>query len=118
MAFLSDSAKLNLADVRTRSDLTFHWCTSEPATRAAALSASVANKTSLTMTNGSDKITIDAQAGGTVTTDNADASHWAIVDGTELVAAGALVQTQRVYLTSTLSIAPAFDITPGSVTQA
>lgn len=116
MASLSNSAKLDLAGIAGRSGLAFHWCTSLPANRAAALTASAANKSAPGVTVGADKVTIDAISDGTITGNDTAVSHWALIDGTELIAAGSLSSSQTVYTGNTISVT-AIDITPGSVTE-
>lgn len=91
-----------------------HICPSEPADRAAAISSSLGNKTSFSIgapgarTPTGRKVTTGAVSDGSVTS-NGTASHYAIIDGTRLLAAGALQAGQAVTSGNAFTLA-AFDI--------
>jgi len=102
MAFLSDSVLdngLNVITEATSPEL--HICSSEPTDRATALSLSLGQKVGLTLStpaNGTPdgrEVTVSAISDGAVDT-NGTASHWALIDGTELIAANTLTSSQVV----------------------
>ena len=120
MPFL-DSAVLDsgLSALTGISAPVLHICHTEPTTRANALSASVGNKTGITIgspaarsPNGR-KVTVAAITGGSITATSTgssdDAQYWAIIDGSKLWAAGSLASAQMVTSGNTFDLA-AFDI--------
>lgn len=91
-----------------------HICSQEPATLAEAITTySLGEKTTPTIsepgdrTGGGRKCTVSAITDGVVDGTD-DASHWALVSGTELLAANALDATQGVTSGNPFTL-PAFD---------
>jgi hypothetical protein len=91
-----------------------HICPSEPADRSAAISSSLGNKTGFTIGSPANrspsgrKVTTGAVSDGSVTA-TGTASHYAIIDGTRLLAAGALQSSQAVTSGNAFTLG-AFDI--------
>jgi hypothetical protein len=115
MPYLHDSVlDSGLSVLTSASSKVLHICTSEPTTRANAISTSLGNKTSFsvgsptTRTPSGRKVVTGSVSDGTVT-GNGTASHWAIIDGSNLLAAGALSASQVVSSGNAFTLA-AFDI--------
>jgi hypothetical protein len=91
-----------------------HICTSEPTTRANAISTSLGNKSAPTVGSptarapSGRKVVVSAISDGNVTA-NGTASHWALIDGTRLLAAAPLSASQVVTSPNVFTTA-AFDI--------
>jgi len=91
-----------------------HICSSEPANYAAVSGASLGTKSSPGFTGPADgdasgrKITVDAITDGSVTSTDT-ATHWALVDGSRLLATDALASSQSVTSGNTFTLT-AFDI--------
>jgi flagellar hook protein FlgE len=99
MTTLHDDLK-DLALNGITGSLEFHLCSSNPANRAAVTSTTLGNKASPVIGSVSDssspagrKRTIAAISDGTVTT-TGTATHWAIIDGTKMLASGSLGSSQ------------------------
>jgi hypothetical protein len=106
---------LDLLDTATT---VMHICSAEPATRTEAVTTfGLGNKTSLSIASPVDaspgrKVVVAAFADGSVTA-TGTATHWAIVDGTRLLAASTLSASQ-VVTTGNVFTLDAIDITmPG-----
>lgn len=102
MAFLNDDVLDGALDVLIdATSKVLHICSSQPADFAAVAGVSLGTKTSPTVgtkANGDvsgRKCTISAITDGSVT-GTGTASHWALVDGSRLLAAGALGASQGV----------------------
>ena len=120
MSFL-DSAVLDngLSALTGISGPVLHICHTEPTTRANCLTASVGNKTGISIgavgarTPTGRKVTVAATTGGTITATSTggsdDAQYWAIIDGAKLWAAGSLAAAQLVTSGNTFDTT-AFDI--------
>lgn len=120
MAFL-DSAVLDngLSALTGIASPVLHLCHTEPTTRANTLTASVGNKTGISIgspaarTPNGRKVTVASFSGGTITATSTssadDAQYWAIIDGTKLWAAGSLTAGQFVTSGNTFD-GNAFDI--------
>jgi hypothetical protein len=113
MPQLIDAAK-DAALNYVRSNATvLHVCSSEPTSFANVASVTLGNKSAPTInapedaTGGGRKIVCAAVTDGTVTGDGTG-SHWALVSGTELLAANALAATQSLTNGNTLTLS-AFD---------
>jgi hypothetical protein len=114
MAFIGDDV-LDAACNEVATGTALHICSQEPATYAEASSTyTLGNKSSPGFTGPANgdvsgrKIAVDAIADGSVTgTDTA--THWAIVDGSALLAAGALDSSQSVTSGNTFTLT-SFDI--------
>jgi len=114
MSFIHDDAldaALGVIDDATA----LHICSAEPSTYAEATSTyDLGDKSSPSFTgpvNGDTsgrKITVDAITDGSVTATDT-ATHWALVDGTRLLAAGSLSSSQAVTSGNTFTLT-AFDI--------
>lgn len=114
MASIHADAQDALLNVIASNATVLHICSSEPANYAGVAAVSLGTKTTPTFTGpvagdvSGRKITVDAITDGSVSADGT-ASHWAIVDGTRLLAAGALSATQAVTNGNTFTL-DAFDI--------
>ncbi len=114
MAFMDDSlhdALLDELDAVT----TLHICSAEPTSRANAISLSLGSKSSPgigakgnSTTPAGRKRTVSAITDGTVSADGT-ASHWALIDGTRLIAANSLASSKSVANGGTFTL-DAFDI--------
>lgn len=118
MAYLHDDAlDAGLNVVRNATNRVLHICTSEPATRAAAITASLGTKADPTIGEPADRsasglgrrVTVAAFTDGSVSAPGA-ATHYAVIDDTRLLAANTLDGGgQTVAAGNTFSLA-AFDI--------
>ena len=105
-----DAAVSEIADNAT----ILHICSSQPPNYAGIASVTLGNKSTPTFTGPADgdtsgrKITVDAITDGSVTA-TGTASHFAIADGSRLLAAGDLAASQGVTSGNTFTLA-AFDI--------
>jgi len=120
MAFMVDAAFDAALDYLRTNGTRIDFCTTEPATYAAATSTNtVANETGITLTanaagspNGR-RCTIPATVSATVTADGT-ATHWALTNGTALlVATGALTSGEAVLVgggTNTLDLTAAIPL--------
>lgn len=109
MPFIADVVyDSGLTTLTTNGDL-LHICSSEPATYAAAVTASLGNSavTTGSPANGAvdgRRVIVGAITGGTVTA-TGTASHWALTNGTDtLYATGALSATQAVTSGNTFTL--------------
>jgi hypothetical protein len=115
MAYLhSDVLDSGLNVLTNATSKVLHICPSEPTDRAGALAASLGNKSSFSIgapgarTPSGRKVTTGSVSDGAVT-GNGTATHYAIVDGTRLLAAGPLQAGQAVTSGNAFTLA-AFDI--------
>ena len=102
MPFLPDNSLDALLNYVQDSVTVLHICSAEPTTYAEATTTyDLGNKAAPSIAEPSDRTpngrecVITAITDGSVTADG-DASHWALVSGSELLAAGALGSTQTV----------------------
>lgn len=116
MAFVTDSAFDAALDYLSANATAIHVCSSEPADRAGAIAASLADGAlgagDFTKGAGSPdgrKTTVAAQNGLTVDA-SGTATHVAIISGTELLLTTALSASQSVTSGNTVNVA-AFDYT-------
>ena len=117
MAFLNDDVKDDGLQVLTDATSTaLHICSQEPTTRTEAVTTyTLGNKSSPTIGSPTDgdssgrKVVVSAITDGTVTgTDTA--THWAVIDGTRLLATNSLSSGQAVTSGNTFTLG-AIDIT-------
>lgn len=116
MPFIRDAAlDALLANVRD-AVTTLYICNAEPTTYTEASSTfAVGNKATPTVnapadrTGGGRQITVAAISDGTVTSDAATASHWALTSASVLLATNALASSQTVYTANGFTTA-AFEI--------
>lgn len=117
MSYLNDEALDQGLDYLTANGARVDVCNAEPSTYAEATSTfSIGNKTGLSVGATADgdtdgrKVVIPAIADGTVTDDD-DATHWALTDGSSiLLAVGALGSTKAIVTGSPWTL-NAIDIT-------
>jgi hypothetical protein len=114
MASLNDDVlDAALTEISTSATV-LHICSSEPANFAGVSGVSLGTKSSPSFTGPSNgdvsgrKITVDAITDGNVNA-NGSASHFAIVDGSRLLASGSLSATQGVTNGNTFTLT-SFDI--------
>ncbi len=115
MAFANDDAADAYLAVAPGAATRLDICSQEPTTRTEAITTySLGNKTSPTIGSAGDaapngrKRTVSAITDGSVTS-TGTATHWALTDGTRLLATGALSASQAVTSANTFTLA-AFDI--------
>lgn len=115
MAYLHPDVLDNGLSVLDTATTTLHICSAEPADYAGVASVTLGNKTGLSIgapenrTPSGRKVVVAAiTSGGNVTGTNT-ATHWAIVDGTRLLAANSLASGQAVTNGNSFTL-PAFDI--------
>lgn len=117
MAYLNDDILDNGLQALTDATSTaLHICSQEPTTRTEAVTTyTLGNKSAPTIgspTNGDSsgrKVVVSAITDGSVT-GTATATHWAIIDGTRLLATNSLGSSQAVTSGNTFTL-PAIDIT-------
>ena len=107
MSFICDDAMdAGLAVIKGATTLLL--CSSEPATRAAAVAAQLASKASPSFGTTGDGTSGREFAVTAITDASGDAdgtaTHWALIDGTDLLAAGALSSSVSIASGSTVSI--------------
>lgn len=96
-----------LEELQTATELRI--CTALPADRAAAISTSLATVSTPPVNapdnhpSGGRRVTIDSISGGNVTV-TGTATHWALINGTELLAAAELITPRDVGAGSTLTL--------------
>lgn len=115
MSYLHPDVLDNGLSVLDTATTTLHICSSEPANFAGVAGVSLGNKTSLSIgapenrTPNGRKVVVAAITTGGNVTGTGSASHWAIVDGTRLLAANSLASAQSVTSGNSFTL-PAFDI--------
>jgi len=115
MPYLDNSVlDSGLSVLTSASNKVLHICSSEPGSYGAVAGVTLGNKTSFSVGSpgarapSGRKVTTGSVSDGTVT-GNGTASHWAIIDGSNLLAAGALSASQVVSSGNAFTLA-AFDI--------
>jgi hypothetical protein len=116
MAYINDLSFDAALNYIVTNGTRLHICSSEPASAAAAITASLGNKATITIGSPTDrtptgrKVVVPAITDGSVTA-NGTATHYAIINiaGSILVATGQLSSSQSVTSGNTFTLA-AFDI--------
>lgn len=114
MAFIHDNAHDALLNYIKNNATVLHICSTEPTQYSEVATYTLGNKSTPGFTGpaagdaSGRKITVTAISDGSVTADGT-AAFWAIVSGTELLAANDLAATQGVSNGNTFTL-PAFDI--------
>lgn len=109
--FLNDDVFDSGLSVLDTATTTLYICSQQPTTRTEAVTTyALGNKTSLAIgapadrSGGGREVTVSAITGGNVTATGL-ATHYAIVDGTRLLAANSLASSQSVTSGNTFSLA-------------
>ncbi len=110
MAFLSDTVlDGGLNAISNATGLELHVCSIQPTTRAATLTSTLGNKAAPATSGPADgspdgrAVTVAAVTDGSITA-GGTASHWALIDGTSLIASNSLTASQVVTSGNTFSL--------------